>query len=45
MSKYRNRSEEFLGKNKGGVKLGSPQERFALALEGVGERSKDLSRN
>ena len=41
-SKNRDRWEELLGKEKGRVKLGGPQERLALTLKGVGERSKDL---
>ena len=42
MSKNGDRGKELLGKVKGGVKLCGPQERFAGALKGVGERRKDL---
>ena len=42
MSKNGDRGKELLGEVKGGVKLGSPQERFARALKGVDERSEDL---
>ena len=42
MSKNGDRGKELLGKVKGGVKLSGPQERFAPAFKGVGERSKDL---
>ena len=42
MSKNGDRCEELLGENKGGVKLGGPQERLARTLKGVGERNKDL---
>ena len=42
VSKYRDRGEELLGEDEGGVELRSPQERLTGALEGVGKRSKDL---
>ena len=42
VSKYRDRGEELLGKDEGGVELRRPQERLAWTLEGVDERSKDL---
>ena len=42
MRKNGDRGKELLGEDKGGVKLGGPQERLARTLKGVGERSKDL---
>ena len=43
VSKHRDRGKEHLGQDEGGVELSCPQERFARTLQGVGERSKDLS--
>ena len=42
VSKNRDSCEEIFGKDKGGVVILCPQERFARTLQGVGERSKDL---
>ena len=43
MSKYGDRGKELLGLDEGRVELRSPQEKLTQTLEGVGERSKDLS--